>query len=154
MQREYRRVRGSPGVRNPVAPLEVTTGTQVSRLFSFYFLILTQTALGVSQITGGGMSWLIQGLLIPLLKQYQYKIKRSNRKVETMVKDDTVQVEGRTYEYPCRKVTREDCRKDADRSRASRSLSLVYYRRRISVRVRRVPYPAMPQSAQVVTYKT
>lgn len=152
MQGEYHRVRGSPRVRNPVAPLKVTTGTQISRLFSFYFLILTQTALGVSQITGGGVSWLIQGLLIPLLKQYQYEIKRSNRKVETMVKDDTVQAEGRTY--PCRKVTREDCRKDADRSRASRSLSLVYYRRRISVRVRRVPYPAMPQSAQVVTYKT
>lgn len=152
MQGEYRWVRGSPGVRNPVAHLKVTTGTQVSRLFSFNFLILTQTALGVSQITGGGVSWLIQGLLIPLLKQYQYKIKRSNRKVERMVKDDTVQLEGRTY--PCRKVTREDCRKDADRSRASRSLSLFYYRRRISVRVRRVPYPAMPQSAQVVTYKT
>lgn len=152
MQGKYRRVHGSPGVRNPAAPLKVTTGTQVSLLFSFYFLILTQTALGVSQITGGGVSWLIQGLLIPLLKQCQYKIKRSNRKVETMVKYDTVQLEGRTY--PCRKMTREDCRKDANRSRASRSLSLVYYRRRISVRVRRVPYPAMPQSAQVVTYKT
>lgn len=152
MQGEYRRVRGGPGVRNPSAPLKVTIGTQVSRLFSYYFLILTQTALGVSKITGGGVSWLIQGLLIPLRKQYQYKIERSNRQVETMVKDDTVQLEGRTYS--CRKLTREDGRKDADRSRASRSLSLVYYRRRISVRVRRVPYPAMPQSAQVVTYKT
>lgn len=102
LQGEYRRVRGSPGVRNPVVRLKVTTGTQVSRLFRFYFLILTQTAVGVSQITGGGVSWLIQGLLIPLLKQYRYKIKRSNRKVETMVKDDTVQLEGRTY--PCRRL--------------------------------------------------
>lgn len=141
-----------PGSSKPCCPSESHNWNTGQSSLQLLFLILTQTALGVSQITGGGMSWLIQGLLISLLKQYQYKIKRSNRKVETMVKDDTVQLEGRTY--PCRKVTREDCRKDADRSRASRPLSLVYYRRRISVRVRRVPYPAMPQSAQVVTYKT